>query len=48
MCVKMIRRVNDEEGIKVCIYLPVKALYKWQFLFFNVHLNVSVLAEIGE
>lgn len=25
MCVKMIRRVNDEEGIKVCVYLYVYA-----------------------
>lgn len=23
MCVKMIRRVNDEEGIKVCLFFPV-------------------------
>ena len=21
MCVKMIRRVNDEDGIKVCVYI---------------------------
>lgn len=25
MCVKMIRRVNDEEGIKACVYLIVYA-----------------------
>lgn len=32
MCVKMIRRVNDEEGIKVCVSSDVQ---QQVFLFFS-------------
>lgn len=37
MCVKMIRRVNDEEGIKVCIYPHVKTTRECQFSVMNAH-----------
>lgn len=51
MCVKMIRRVNDEEGIKVCVYFYANAPYKWQCFVFNIqfiYINIVSPTETGE
>lgn len=36
MCVKMIRRVNDEEGIKVCVCFNVNSAFQCQFFVFSI------------
>ncbi len=42
MCVKMIRRVNDEEGIKVCVYFGLLQVclqclvFNIQFIYINI------------
>lgn len=50
MCVKMIRRVNDEEGIKVCFLSLCICIYclKRQILAFSellIYLNISLTLQ---